>query len=80
MRQWYTKGRYSGELGPPGAIKTAMLDFTGQANEDRGVRAHSDGSTAKAHEVAEAILFLASDEASYITGAALPVDGGYTAL
>jgi NAD(P)-dependent dehydrogenase (short-subunit alcohol dehydrogenase family) len=60
MRQ----GRYSGELGPPGATKTAMLDFTGQANEDRGVRAHSDGSTAKAHEVAEAILFLASDEAS----------------
>jgi 3alpha(or 20beta)-hydroxysteroid dehydrogenase len=74
------QGRYSGELGPPGAIKTAMLDFTGQANEDRGVARTPMGWTAKAHEVAEAILFLASDEASYITGAALPVDGGYTAL
>ena len=31
-------------------------------------------------ELANAILFLASDEASYITGAALPVDGGRSAV
>ncbi len=29
-------------------------------------------------ELADAVLFLASSEASYITGAALPVDGGAT--
>lgn len=31
------------------------------------------------HDVAKAILSLASDEASFITGAILPVDGGHLA-
>jgi NAD(P)-dependent dehydrogenase (short-subunit alcohol dehydrogenase family) len=37
------------------------------------------GRVATAEEIANAALFLQSDEASYITGVALPVDGGYTA-
>lgn len=36
------------------------------------------GRPARAVEVANAALFLLSDEAEYITGVALPVDGGYT--
>jgi NAD(P)-dependent dehydrogenase (short-subunit alcohol dehydrogenase family) len=37
------------------------------------------GRAGEVDEVANAILFLASDEASYITGAELYVDGGYLA-
>ena len=37
------------------------------------------GRPARPEEIANAALFLISDEASFITGAALPVDGGTTA-
>jgi NAD(P)-dependent dehydrogenase (short-subunit alcohol dehydrogenase family) len=37
------------------------------------------GRLGEPSEVAEAILFLASDQASFITGVVLPVDGGFLA-
>ena len=40
---------------------------------------HPIGRLGQPQEIANAILFLVSEEASFITGVALPVDGGYTA-
>ncbi len=45
----------------------------------RLVALHPMGRLGEAHEIAKAALFLASDDASFITGANLAVDGGYTA-
>jgi meso-butanediol dehydrogenase/(S,S)-butanediol dehydrogenase/diacetyl reductase len=68
----------------PGLIETEMTKPVFDLARQRG-KEWKLGSRCElrryghAQEVAHAILFLASDEASYITGQALPVDGGNTA-
>jgi 3-oxoacyl-[acyl-carrier protein] reductase len=56
------------------------MEPSGQKNADTVASRTPMGRLGYAAEVAEAIVFLASDQASYITGTALPVDGGNTAL
>lgn len=72
----------------PGLADTPMkIGFTGRsgdpaeaaANEARIVAAVPMGRLVKPGEVADAVLWLVSDEASFVTGVALPVDGGFTA-
>jgi NAD(P)-dependent dehydrogenase (short-subunit alcohol dehydrogenase family) len=76
----------------PGPIDTPMLrvfvarpdqQSTAGVDKEELVRKRGGqtpmGRPGKPEEVANAALFLLSDEASFITGAALPVDGGVTA-
>ena len=69
----------------PGFVKTAHglreiseLDNAGQAWEE-GALAEAQGRICEPEEVASAVVFLASDEASFITGNALYVDNGWYA-
>ena len=62
----------------PGSIDTAMLPVAREEFETR----FGDvplGRVGTADEIADAVLFLASDEASYLTGSELTVDGGISA-
>ena len=64
----------------PGAIQTRISPQPGDELYERQVSKTLLGRVGQPREVAEAALFLASDESSYITGAILPVDGGWTAM
>ncbi|MDE1190966.1 MAG: SDR family oxidoreductase [Arachidicoccus sp.] len=66
----------------PGAIKTPMLQKSLESEETRHSieNAQVMGRLGEPEELAKAAVFLCSDDASYITGVALPVDGGWTAV
>lgn len=66
----------------PGVIKTAMIDrLTGKDKiaEQQFANMEPVGRMGTPEEVANAVIWLCSDEASFITGQALGVDGGWTA-
>lgn len=67
----------------PGGVETPMFDrFTGGQGTEGHKRVtgmHPLGRTAQPEEIAEAVLWLCSDKASFVTGQTLTVDGGFTA-
>ncbi|MGH3013743.1 MAG: SDR family NAD(P)-dependent oxidoreductase [Gaiellaceae bacterium] len=64
----------------PGVIDAGMTDLVVDAGERRELVAkHPLGRLGLAEEVAEAVVWLASDRSSFTTGATLTVDGGFLA-
>ncbi len=66
----------------PAAVYSPMLETLVTRNPqvgDRLLASQPNGRFASPAEIAEVVVWLCSDAASFVTGAALPVDGGYTA-
>jgi NAD(P)-dependent dehydrogenase (short-subunit alcohol dehydrogenase family) len=81
--EWADKGIRVNAVAP-GTIRTERVrqlpdEPGGTEYVEQIIRMHPMGRLGEPEEVARAIVFLASDEASFITGAILPVDGGYLA-
>lgn len=78
------------ELGPvgirvnaiaPGSVRTPLTEryFDDPKLVDRLKAGHPLGRVAAPEEIAAAVLFAAGDSAGFLTGAVIPVDGGYSA-
>ncbi|WP_173910412.1 SDR family NAD(P)-dependent oxidoreductase [Acinetobacter sp. Marseille-Q1618] len=63
----------------PGYIDTPLLSAADERQKETLAKLHPIGRLGQPEEVANVVLFLASDEASFVNGTAILVDGGYTA-
>ena len=67
----------------PGVIETPMVDrMLSETGLDRSVMISQEpiGRLGEPREIGDAVAWLLSREASFVTGIAMPVDGGYTAI
>ena len=61
----------------PGVIETPMVAGSDQETIDQAVAATPMGRLGQPREIGDAVVWLCSDEASFVTGEAMVVDGGY---
>ncbi|MFO8147199.1 MAG: SDR family NAD(P)-dependent oxidoreductase [Bacteroidota bacterium] len=76
--EYSSKGIRVNSVGPA-FIKTPLLDSLDEEMLNQLVSAHPIGRLGESDEVAQMFLWLASDRASFATGAYYPIDGGYLA-
>ena len=76
----YAKARIRVNAVGPGFIKTPLIEESLDAQAIRAlVDLHPIGRLGEPDEVAELVLWLCSDKASFVTGSYYPIDGGYLA-
>ncbi|MDX3238531.1 SDR family NAD(P)-dependent oxidoreductase [Streptomyces sp. ME03-5709C] len=75
-QDWAARGIRINEL-QPGVIATPMLDAANEGEAEGIAAAIAARRVGEPREIATAVAFLLSDDASYITGAHLAVDGGF---
>lgn len=64
----------------PGFIKTAMTDVLNEEQHEKLLAAVPAGRLGTPEDIAAAVVYLASEEASYVTGATIHVNGGMAML
>ena len=64
----------------PGLVITAMTESASPAMVETMRQRIPLGRDGRAEEISAGVVFLASDESSFITGIALPIDGGMVAV
>lgn len=63
----------------PGAIQTPMLERFTHNQEEEMAKQDPMGRVGRPEEIADSVLWLCSDKASYVTGQAIAIDGGWVA-
>ena len=77
-QEYATRGIRINAVGP-GYIDTSLLSGFSDETKQGLVALHPIGRLGRAEEVAELVIWLNSDKASFVTGSYYPVDGGYLA-
>ena len=66
----------------PGYVKTPLtskyLDRLSKQRKESLIKSHLLGRLGKPEDISKAVIFLLSEDASWVTGAIIPVDGGYS--